>query len=128
MAGYVTVQATTTNNVYRNGSGGTEEGSVTYHVDWTDRGGFTENGWFFGEPIGTPLETWWYAQSAADLYGKSEEGFINYMISESGPDNLDAALGSWPNGSKIYFLQHHSEFGYDYVTDTFRSSCVREIR
>lgn len=83
-------------------SGGTDVGGW---LEWNE-GGFTGNGWHFGAY--NPLDEWWNQhyqdpQYVSGTYANSEDGFSNWVSAES-PENLNAALGSWSDADKIYFI------------------------
>lgn len=101
---YVEVDASMVNNgiMTLSESGGQEPGS--YWILW-DVGGYTQSGWFWGE---TPVTGWW--ENVASEYGQEPTSAgLDAAITAGQIPNLDDALGSWDNASKLSFLQAHAE-------------------
>lgn len=124
---YVTVRATEVTREYNNASGGSSDDTVTYRIGWTAEGGFTGNGWYWGE---TPITTWWEANfeglntELGENYTKDQSSFERYAARV---DNLNDAFNSWGPEQKFAFLIRHEEFGYNFNTGHFDSNCVSMV-
>lgn len=104
---YVEVDASIVNGgIMTMDTSGSEGGDTSfYFINWSNPGGFSGYGWFWGDP-NVPLSGNW-ASNPISNYEGSEDGFLKYM-EENSPDNLNQWLGeSWSNDMKLKFLQEN---------------------